>query len=53
MIFISKLGMTIYQRRKMNQKQWSVLSIVFIMGGCTMVIPCKRHPYLVSSFGIC
>jgi pheromone alpha factor receptor len=52
LIFVAKLGMTIYQRRVMNQKQWSVLSIVFIMGGCTMVIPCKRHSYLTNPLSI-
>lgn len=48
LIFVAKLGVTIYQRRKMKQKQWSVFSIILIMAGCTMVIPCKWHFYRID-----
>ncbi|KAI9742168.1 MAG: hypothetical protein M1818_004068 [Claussenomyces sp. TS43310] len=38
-IFVSKLAVTLYQRRKLGLKQWGPMQIICIMGGCTMVIP--------------
>lgn len=41
LIFIGKLGLTLYQRKKLGLRQWGPMQIICIMGGCTMVIPCK------------
>ncbi|KFY37375.1 hypothetical protein V494_04777 [Pseudogymnoascus sp. VKM F-4513 (FW-928)] len=38
-IFASKLGWTLYQRKKMGLKQWGPMQIITIMAGCTMIIP--------------
>jgi len=43
LIFVAKLAWTLYQRRKMGLKQWGPMQIICIMGGCTMIIPCKSH----------
>ncbi len=40
LIFVSKLGITIYQRKKLGLRQWGPMQIICIMGGCTMVVPC-------------
>jgi pheromone alpha factor receptor len=41
LIFVGKLGITLYQRKKLGLRQWGPMQIICIMGGCTMVIPCK------------
>lgn len=41
LIFVGKLGLTLYQRKKLGLRQWGPMQIICIMGGCTMVIPCK------------
>jgi pheromone alpha factor receptor len=41
LIFTGKLGWSIWMRRKMGLKQWGPLQIICVMGGCTMIIPCK------------
>jgi pheromone alpha factor receptor len=40
-IFVAKLGYTLFQRRKLGLRQWGPMQIVCIMGGCTLIIPCK------------
>lgn len=40
-IFVIKLGWTLYQRKKLQLKQWGPMQIITIMGGCTMIIPCE------------
>lgn len=40
-IFVVKLGITIFNRKKMGLKQFGPMQIICIMGGCTMVIPCE------------
>jgi pheromone alpha factor receptor len=46
LIFVGKLGITLYQRKKLGLQQWGPMQIICIMGGCTMVIPCKFYPIL-------
>lgn len=41
LIFVAKLGFTLYQRKKLGLRQWGPMQIVCIMGGCTLVIPCE------------
>jgi len=41
LIFVAKLAWTLYQRRKLGLKQWGPMQIICIMGGCTMIIPCR------------
>jgi pheromone alpha factor receptor len=41
LIFVGKLGITLYQRKKLGLRQWGPMQIICIMGGCTMVIPCE------------
>jgi len=41
LIFVGKLSLTLYQRKKLGLRQWGPMQIICIMGGCTMVIPCK------------
>jgi len=43
LVFIIKLGITIVKRKKMGLKQFGPMQIICIMGGCTMVIPCKYY----------
>lgn len=43
LIFVGKLGITLYQRKKLGLRQWAPMQIICIMGGCTMVIPCKLY----------
>jgi len=38
-IFVAKLAITLYQRKKLGLKQWGPMQIICIMGGCTMIIP--------------
>jgi len=40
-IFVSKLIITMWRRKKMGMKQWGPMQIICIMSGCTMIIPCK------------
>ncbi len=40
-IFTSKLLWTLYARRAMGFAPWSPMQILMVMGGCTMIIPCK------------
>jgi len=41
-----KLGWTIWTRKKMGWPNLKMLEFLMIMGGCTMIIPCKWLPYL-------
>lgn len=41
-IFTSKLLYVLYIRRRNHWKQWSNVTILAAMGGCTMIIPCKH-----------
>ena len=41
-IFTSKLLYVLYIRRRNHWKQWSNVSILTAMGGCTMIIPCEH-----------
>lgn len=44
LIFVAKLGYCIWERKKkLSLKPWGPMDIICIMGGCTMVIPCKSH----------
>lgn len=43
LIFVAKLGFTIYQRKKLGLGQWGPMQIICVMGGCTMVIPCEFY----------
>jgi pheromone alpha factor receptor len=38
-VFTVKLGQALYQRRKMNMRQFGPMQVVFIMGCQTMIIP--------------
>lgn len=44
LVFVIKLGCTIRKRKQMGLKQFGPMQIICIMGGCTMVIPCKSCP---------
>ncbi len=46
LIFVAKLGITLYQRKKLGLRQWGPMQIICIMGGCTMVIPCKSYCFI-------
>jgi len=45
-IFVSKLGMALYQRRKLGIRQFGPMQIIFIMGCQTMIVPSK---YTISN----
>jgi pheromone alpha factor receptor len=49
LIFVTKLAWALYQRRKMGLKQWGPMQIICIMGGCTMIIPCKFQSLVLIS----
>ncbi|KAI9716855.1 MAG: hypothetical protein M1828_007516 [Chrysothrix sp. TS-e1954] len=38
-VFVTKLGVAIYERHKIGMKRWSAMHILFIMGGQTLIIP--------------
>ncbi len=42
-IFTSKLLWSLYAHRTMGFAPWSPMQILMIMGGCTMIIPCKSQ----------
>ena len=46
-LFMWKLGWTIWTRKKMGWSNLKMLDFLMIMGGCTMIIPCKLLPYLL------
>jgi pheromone alpha factor receptor len=46
-LFMWKLGWTIWTRWKMGWANLKMLNTLMIMGGCTMIIPCKWLPCLL------
>jgi pheromone alpha factor receptor len=40
-VFVAKLGLTLSARKRMGLRKWGPMEIICIMGGCTMVVPCK------------
>ncbi len=52
-IFIMKLGVALYERRKLGIKQFGPMQIIFIMGCQTLIIPGKLIARNVLVFVVC
>lgn len=48
-VFLAKLALAIYNRRKLNMKQFGPMQIIFVMGCQTLFLPRKLHPFSLSS----
>jgi pheromone alpha factor receptor len=46
-LFMWKLGWTVWTRKKMGWPNLRLVEFLMIMSGCTMIIPCKWLPYLL------
>lgn len=47
-IFMTKLGYTIYARKKLGITNFGPMQVIFIMSCQTLIVPGKHHPYLIS-----
>ena len=44
-VFVMKLGVALYERRKLGLRQWGPMQILLIMGGQTLIIPGKEDRF--------